>query len=830
MASLSDSVFVRFTSPRPTEGLRVEWSSDKKTWIQTISDYNLVKSDFGPWGVEKKMFTPSVLYHRDRFYAVWALNEQVNQFGTSSSEDLCLWKPQDYPYTSSNNENVLAPLLTMEGELFVVTYRTSRGNIYRTTSEDFITWSPSVRVSEMPQGHNNICKVAYIIVSNLTDKVYAQKYHSILEKENTRNDKILFSNLRNVSADIRVMCEDTKDISTDLFGIFFEDINYAADGGLYAELLQNRDFEYSKNDNANWNARTAWRLSGNNTEWSIEHAYPLHKNNLHYARLMTNAPGAKLVNEGYNGIVLKANARYNFSIFLKGKGKARISLVSGGNELASTVIKATKEWKQQKAVLVPNADAMDAELCIEPLQPGELCVDFVSLFPQDTYKRRKNGMRRDLAELLAEMKPSFIRFPGGCVTHGQGIDNIYHWHHTIGDLWERKQDINIWKYHQSRGLGFYEYFQFCEDLGAEPLPVLAAGVPCQNSSRGGYGQQGGIPWAKDAMPGELAMEEYLKEILNLIEWANGDPKNSIWAMKRAKAGHPKPFNLKYIGIGNEDLISEVFLERYNYLIENIKKNYPDITIIGTVGPFYKGSDYEYGWKEARDRGIEIVDEHYYNPIGWYLNNPNFYDNYDRNGTKVYLGEWASKGNRLENALAEALYITNIERNADVVVMSSYAPLFGKDGHCQWNPNLIYFNNNSVKPTCNYYVQQLCAANCGDKYIYSEQNFDCAVNNEKNDATIGEIKKRFGFSCVRDSKTGDIIVKMVNMLPVEMKVTMCGLPTTKNGNNPLQAIRYTLKGNPMEQWQQPTSVSATAAELLAEPLSPYSFTLIRIKER
>ena len=254
-----------------------------------------------------------------------------------------------------------------------------------------------------------------------------------------------------------------------------------------------------------------------------------------------------------------------------------------------------------------------------------LDIDFVSLFPQKTFKNRKNGMRADLAQTLADMKPQFIRFPGGCASHGQGIDNIYHWQATVGDLWERQYDSNIWNYHQSRGIGFYEYFQYCEDIGATALPVLAAGVPCQNSHRGGNGQQGGIPFEKDLkgkpspytyMGKPLTMESYLQELLDLIEWANGDAKTSKLAQMRAKAGHPKPFGMKYLGIGNEDLISDVFLERYRFLIEGIKKAHPEITVVGTVGPFWEGSDYEYGWKEAKERNIEVVDEHYYNPIGW----------------------------------------------------------------------------------------------------------------------------------------------------------------------------------------------------------------------
>lgn len=830
-AAQPDSVFVRFSSPAPTEGLRAEWSVDKKTWMQTGNGFNLVKSDFGTWGAEKKMYAPSVLLDNGRFYAVWAVNNRVHQIATCWSDDLFLWKPQDYPFLSTTGENVVEPVLTKEGNLFVVTYKTSKGNVYRTTSADFKTWSPSVKAGETKTSCG-VMKVPYSVIGNLNDKVQAHQYRSMLEGESTRDDARRFARLNGISANISVKQDERKAISPDLYGIFFEDINYAADGGIYAELLQNRDFEYSKKDNGKWDAKTSWRMDGEGTSWTIETQNPLHVNNPHHAVLKTERVGAALVNEGFDGIALKGKARYDFSMFLKGKGKVRVSLVADGQVLASATIAAQQGWKLQSVVLTPKSSAAKAELRIEPLQVGELEVDFVSLFPQDTYKGRKNGMRRDMAELLEAMRPRFIRFPGGCASHGQGLDNIYHWNHTVGKLWERKPDMNIWNYHQSRGMGFYEYFQLCEDLGAEPLPVLAAGVPCQNSRVGGDGQQGGLPWAKDAKEGQLTMEQYLQELLDLIEWANGDAKTSKWAKMRAEAGHPKPFNMKYLGIGNEDLISDVFIERYKYLVDNVKKAHPEITIVGTVGPFYEGSDYEFGWKYARENGMDIVDEHYYNPVGWYLNNQDFYDKYDRNGTKVYLGEWASKGNRLENALAEALHITNVERNADVVVMSSYAPLFGKDGHCQWNPDMIYFNNEQTKPTCNYWVQQLSGANSGDEYIYSEIKMDYDVKEGRKDLSFNDMRKRIGVSCVSDSKTGDIILKLVNMLPVEAKVAVSGVETKvmgKKGETERKAVMSTLAGKPNESWQKPVAVEGTAAELLAKPLPPYSFTVIRIKK-
>lgn len=727
-ANHPDSVFIKAYNPGPNDGLRVSYSVDQKTWMPIGNNMNLFKSDYGSWGSEKKMYTPVLRYDGKKFYAEFIPNQKRTEYATTESEDLRVWKPQDY---------------------------------YKISAEEFQAKTAQLE----KESKNNIVKVPYSIVENLLAKAAQNELN--YQKDNERMQFNLDPAAK-VSTTLNINLNDKKAISPELMGIFFEDINYAADGGLYAELIQNRDFEFSADDNHGRNPKFAWKVENEGMNWDIKTDNPIHANNKNYSVLTTTKVGAKLINEGWDGINLKKGAKYDFSMFLLGKGKVKVSLIEDGKTLASTTLSATPTWKQLKAVLTPNADAQKAVLCIEPLQTGELSIDFVSLFPQDTFKGRKNGLRKDLAQLLADIKPQFIRFPGGCASHGQGIDNIYHWQATVGELWERIPDFNIWNYHQSRGLGFYEYFQFCEDIGATPLPVLAAGVPCQNSWKGGCGQNGGIPFEKDLngnpspykyMGKDLTMESYLQELIDLIEWANGDPKTNKFAAMRAKAGHPKPFGMKYLGIGNEDLLGDVFNERFTFLFEGIKKAHPEITVVGTVGPFWEGSDYEYGWKEAKRQNIPIVDEHYYNPVGWYLNHQDYYDKYDRNGTKVYLGEWASKGNNLDNALAEAIHITNVERNADVVVMSSYAPLFAKEGHTQWNPDLIYFNNTETKPTTNYWVQALSGQNAGDEYIYAERK----VNVEK--ADYNAINKRVASSVVIDKETGDIIIKLVNALPI-----------------------------------------------------------------
>jgi alpha-L-arabinofuranosidase len=352
------------------------------------------------------------------------------------------------------------------------------------------------------------------------------------------------------------------------------------------------------------------------------------------------------------------------------------------------------------------------------------------------------------------------------MSHGQGLENIYHWQHTIGALQDRKPDFNIWHYHQTRGLGFYEYFQFCEDIGAEPLPVLAAGVPCQNSAnnaQGIGGQQGGIPMAD--------MPAYVEELCNLIEWANGDPATSAWAKMRAEAGHPEPFNLKYLGIGNEDIISTVFEERYEMICRGVLAKYPDIKICGTVGPFHTPSaDYIEGWDFAKKHPElqYMTDEHYYESTGWFLNHRDYYDHYDRLAPKVYLGEWAAstkaKRPNIETALAEALYMTDLERNADVVVMSSYAPMLCKDGHHNWNPDMIYFSNTAIRTTPAYEVQRLFGNYGGNRYITSRLTLD----NPKVPTN------RIGASVVKDTKTGKTYVKLINALPVEMQLSVSGL--------------------------------------------------------
>lgn len=801
-ANRPDSVWVRPEVNNGTRSMQIAYSIDKKHW--THVNCNLFESDYGTWGSEKKLYYPVLSYDGKTYRAVFIPNLKNGQMGVTESEDFALWKPQDYPYVAENE-------------------------------------FPNIVAKQEKASQDNIIRIPYEGLQNLFNKQMLANQNNAWERDDFWGATEVLKTTKGINATLKVNMNDVKDISPDLMGIFFEDISYAADGGLYAELIQNRDFEYTADDHRGWDAKTAWKLEGEGTTWTIETQAPIHKNNAHYAVLKTTAPGAKLTNEGWDGIPLQKGKKYDFSLFTKGAGPLRVSLVEGKTIIASKTFKATKEWRQQKVVLTALQSADKASLVIEPLEVGSIHLDFISLFPQETFKGHPNGLRKDLAEVIADLKPRFVRFPGGCATHGQGIDNIYHWQATVGELWERQPDMNIWSYHQTRGLGFHEYFQFCEDIGAEPLPVLAAGVPCQNSWKGGAGQQGGLPFEADLqgkpspytyMGKPLTMESYLQELLDLIEWANGDAKTSELAKIRAKAGHPKPFNLKYLGIGNEDLISDTFLKRYHFLIEGIQKVHPEITIVGTVGPFWEGSDYEYGWREAKAKNIPIVDEHYYNSINWYFHHRDFYDNYDRQGTKVYLGEWASKGNNVINALMEAAYLANVERNADVVVMSSYAPLLAKEGHTSWNPDLIYFNNKEVKPTANYFVQRAYGQNAGDKYVYSDLQASYTSTDGKLTLQSDRLTEYIDKSVVIDSRTGDIIIKVVSLLPTETDLSIALGEGTLNGYN-TKADFTVMAGdvNPKGErdWKTNETKTITVSDTFNTRVPANSFSIIRIKK-
>lgn len=626
------------------------------------------------------------------------------------------------------------------------------------------------------------------------------------------------------TADITVDLSKEKEISNTLFGAFFEDINYSADGGLYAELIQNRSFEYRLSDtqgrDPNWNSTKSWKLikfGEAQGTFATDSIAPFHKNNPHYAILNveTEGKGIALANEGFDGIVLKAGDKYNFSMLarvLSGKNKKlTIHLVDENGQILATskTEVLSGDWKKYSLVLTSKGSTKNAHLEIMDNKKGSTAIDVVSLFPQKTFKNRPNGLRADLAQTIADLKPGFLRFPGGCLAHGFGVDNFYKWKNTVGPIEERIEQKNLAGYHQTGGLGYFEYFQFCEDIGAMPLPVVAAGVSCQNSPNGG---QKGLPINE--------MDHYIEDISDLIEYANGDITTK-WGKVRAEAGHPAPFNMKYIGLGNEDLISDAFEERFTMIFKAMKEKHPEITVIGTVGPNYFGTDYAEGWAIADKLNVPIVDEHYYLPPGWFVNNQNFYDSYPRSGSKVYLGEYASGdhsllGNYMYNAISEAAYMTSLERNGDIVHMSSYAPLLAKENHTTWRTDLVFFNNDEVKPTPNYYVQKLFGENSGEKYITSNILLSNAT-----DASA----KRMVCSVVKDSASGDLIVKLVNLLPdtVNANVNLQGDIKIVS-----QAIKTVFSGNQEDTKVKPVTSNITVDNKFSCELPANSLTVVRIK--
>ena len=772
-------------SPAENQGLHLAYFTDDERWIDVGQ---LCASDFGPWGSEKKMYRPFVMKANDGTWrALWSVNTRSPQFAVAYSEDLVTWRPQDYPIMKEKGIKDVAAYQMDDGS-FDIYLKTAKGKRYVHADKDFrtfeedsleataddILWQRDTATINGKLVEGNDFEIPAIHLN------YIRAWHKALAEENRENSRLLPHNGaelqaylkeknvelaagNEVSAQLQIKAQKSHRISDKLIGIFFEDISRAADGGLCAELLQNGDFEYN-GERKGWNAITAWQGLTSTSVVSSENG--VSQNNPHYA-ILGETP---IYNIGWEGITVK-RAIYDVSLYARcmdGKKKQlTMALVDAEDQIvAQAKLKVQGgEWNEYKTQLVISDKykgelGKDIRFAVIPKGKDRVAVDMLSLMPQDTYKG--HGLRKDLAEVIADLKPRFVRFPGGCMLHGQGLENIYHWKESVGPLKDRKPAKNIWNYHQTRKFGFYEYFQWCEDMGAEPLPVLAAGVPCQNSqpnADGICGQQGGIPMAE--------MPQYVQDVLDLVEWANGDPSTSKWAKMRADAGHPAPFNLKMVGIGNEDLISTDFEKRYLMICKALKQKHPEIEVIGTVGPFhYPSSDYIEGWKIAKEnkQWIDAVDEHYYEKPGWFINHQDYYDNYDRKAPKVYLGEYAANGNNeLDRALAEGIHLCNVERNADVVEMTSYAPLLCKNGYSNWNPDMIYFDNSEkIRLTESYKMQKMFGQHAGDTYIASELNLSAAL------------KRYVGTSVVKDSKTGKTWLKVVNALPRTLKLQVSGL--------------------------------------------------------
>jgi alpha-L-arabinofuranosidase len=564
-------------------------------------------------------------------------------------------------------------------------------------------------------------------------------------------------------------------VSSTMYGLFFEDINYAADGGLYAELVKNRSFEFP-------NPFTGWDISGKVT---LRNDGPFEKNP-HYVRLAPSGHRDKhtmIENHGFFGIGVKGGEDYRFSVWARvpdgGSAKLWIDLVdnatmSDDQKLGNTSVDVSgREWKKYTAIIKPKKTFAKAHLRVWGDGKVTTDVEHVSLFPVKTYKGRENGLRQDLAQALEDVHPGVFRFPGGCIVEGTDMATRYQWKNTVGPVENRPLNENRWHYtfthryypdyFQSYGLGFFEYFQLCEDIKAEPLPVLNVGMICQFQN------------GEDAHAKMDALQPFIDDCLDLIEFANG-PADSKWGKVRADMGHPEPFNMKYLGIGNEQWDTPYF-ERLKPFVAAVRAKYPNIRIVGTSGPDSEGKMFDKGWVAMKEQKADLVDEHFYRNEQWFLGTapkdryPNCgalrYDSYDRKGPKVFAGEYACHGagkkwNHYETSLYEAAFMTGIERNADIVEMATYAPLFAHVEGWQWRPDMIWYDNLRMFKSVSYYVQQMYAMNKGTNVLSLTTADPADPKGKKRIPVAGQEGMNGLFaSSVYDSTTGEIIIKVVN---------------------------------------------------------------------
>ena len=552
-----------------------------------------------------------------------------------------------------------------------------------------------------------------------------------------------------------------------MYGIFFEDINYAADGGLYGELVKNRSFEFP-------DALMGWKAFG---KFEVKNDGPFercpHYVVLNYSGHNDTATG--LQNEGYFGIGIDKDEEYRFSVWAKtvsGDAKVEVSLVDESTmeehqEFATAELKVSgNEWKKYELILKSPKTVQKANLRLLLKGKNGVALEHVSLFPKHTFKDRENGMRRDLAQALYDLHPGVFRFPGGCIVEGSSLDQRYQWKNTIGPVENRPLNGNRWlstfnyrlfpDYYQSYGLGFYEYFLLSEDIGAEPLPVLNVGMACQFQNQNDPSAHVAV---KDLQP-------YIQDCLDLIEFANGDV-NTTWGKKRAEMGHPAPFNLKFLAVGNEQW-DDLYYERLRPFVKAIKAKYPNIKLIGTSGPDSEGEMFEKGWKAMKELKADLVDEHFYRDEHWFLSHGLRYEGYDRKGPKVFAGEYACHGkgkkwNHFETSLHEAAFMTDLERNADVVDMATYAPLFAHVDGWQWRPDMIWYDNTRMFKSVSYYVQQMYACNKGTNVLPLTMNGKSVAGQEGQDGLFA--------SAVVDKKKGEIIVKVANTSDKAQDVTL-----------------------------------------------------------
>jgi alpha-N-arabinofuranosidase len=614
-------------------------------------------------------------------------------------------------------------------------------------------------------------------------------------------------------------------MSSKMFGIFFEDINFAADGGLYPERVKNRSFEFLE-PLAGWHEILPVTAAGMNKpkgELDIRTEDPLNSSNPHYLTLRAYEPGFGLSNSGFRGIGVESGAEYRFSAYVRSANvksiRATITDASGAELGSGTLNGFDPHWKKYETVIRASATEAHAQLNVFIDDKGSVDLDMVSLFPVDTWNNRPNGLRKDLVQLLYDMHPGFIRFPGGCIVEGRRLATRYRWKSTVDDVAQRETLINRWNnefdyrpapdYFQSFGLGFYEYFQLAENVGARPLPILNCGMACEFNS------------------GETAplnqIDEYVQDALDLIEFANGS-QTTPWGHMRAQMGHPEPFHLTMIGVGNEQWGPQ-YLERYKIFAAALKSKHPEIELVVAAGPSPSGEQFEYLWSNWRKLKADIVDEHYYMSPDWFLANSGRYDHYDRSGPKVFAGEYAAQTsgvgktdnrNDWNAAIAEAAFMTGLERNADVVRMASYAPLFAHVDAWQWKPDAIWFDNLRSYGTPNYYVQRVFAGNTGTRII--------PVTPQAQDGLYT--------SASLDENTRELIVKAVNVSPAPRAAEIRLNSGTLSGQAKVTTVAAAdLKAE--NSFEHPLNVVPRQSEFeltsgtIPVTLSPYSVTVYRI---
>jgi alpha-L-arabinofuranosidase len=613
-----------------------------------------------------------------------------------------------------------------------------------------------------------------------------------------------------------------------MYGIFFEDINFGADGGLYAELVKNRSFEF-------YRPLMGWReIRPQNSKDAIQFLIRgENAPNPRYARFFVrSASGYGISNEGFRGMGIKKDNQYEFTVLSRSiEGSTitlRIELVDSKNvKIGEETIPLTGlDWTKHAVSFKTTGGDPKSKLNLYFEGTGVVDLDMISLFPTDTWKNRPGGLRADLVQLLADMKPGFIRFPGGCIVEGHELDNRYQWKKTVGDINDREMIVNRWNtefrhrltpdYYQSFGLGFYEYFLLAEDIGAEPLPILNCGMACQFNTA-------------ELVPMDQ-LDPYVQDALDLIEFANG-PVTSKWGKLREQMGHPAPFNMKLLGVGNEQW-GEQYVERYKVFQEAIRAKYPNVKIVSSVGPAPDGELFEYLDPRIRALKADIIDEHYYKPPEWFKENARRYDNYDRNGPKIFAGEYAAQSRAIASpdnrnnwncALAEAAFMTGLERNADVVAMTSYAPLFAHVDAWQWTPDLIWFDNIRSYGTPNYYVQKMFSVNKGTHVVPMLLG---------NDPITGQ-NGLFATATI-DKVTNELIIKMVNTSDAAATQAVNVTGVKKFDKKAKVTVLQSTDMNAVNSLDQPKALSPADSEMdvsgkkLNIPTAPHSFTVVRVK--